>query len=131
MILAALSFTLAKRGNRAVRLSMCGPWKTTWIRRIAADLRAILASHVALELVDRRRLRPADDIEGNRLMGVAAEALDLEIAIASIQRITKSWRGLGRLLEGEHAHVPSLARELVRVAARMDGLLRGRSNRAP
>lgn len=57
--------------------------------RIAADLAAILAAHVSLELVNRRRLRPADNIEGNRLMGTAPEAFDFEIAIAGVQRVPK------------------------------------------
>jgi hypothetical protein len=39
-----------------------------------------LATHVALELMDRRRLRSADDVEGDGLMRVATEAFDLEVA---------------------------------------------------
>ena len=47
---------------------------------IATDLRAILAAHVALQLVDRRRLRPPDDVQGDGLMRVAAETFHFEIA---------------------------------------------------
>ena len=38
---------------------------------------AILTAHVALQLMDWRGLRPAHDVEGHRLMRVAAEALAL------------------------------------------------------
>jgi hypothetical protein len=48
---------------------------------IAANLGAISASHVALELMNRRRLRPAHDVERDRLVRVTAEAADLEIAV--------------------------------------------------
>jgi hypothetical protein len=41
---------------------------------IAAYLRAILAPHIALQLMDRCRLRPSHDVEGDRPMRVAAEA---------------------------------------------------------
>jgi hypothetical protein len=33
------------------------------LERIASNLRAILATHIALYLMDGRRLRPADDIQ--------------------------------------------------------------------
>jgi hypothetical protein len=50
---------------------------------VAADLGAILATHVALEHVDGRRLGASDDVERNCLMSVASEAADFEIAIAA------------------------------------------------
>ena len=43
---------------------------------IAPHQRAVLAPHVPLQLVDRRRLGPPHDVEGDALMGVAAEAAD-------------------------------------------------------
>jgi hypothetical protein len=44
--------------------------------RIAANLRAVLAAHVALHFVDRRRLRTAHNVERNGLVRVAAKAPD-------------------------------------------------------
>jgi hypothetical protein len=41
---------------------------------IPAHLRAILAAHVPLQLIDRCRLRPPHDVERDGLMGIAAEA---------------------------------------------------------
>jgi hypothetical protein len=52
--------------------------------RVAPSLRAILATHIALQFVDGSRLRPADDAQRHRLMRVAAEAADLEIEISSV-----------------------------------------------
>lgn len=43
---------------------------------IATYLRAVL---VALQLMDRRRLRPPDDVECDRLMGVTAEAANFQM----------------------------------------------------
>ena len=59
----------------------------------------ILATHLAFQLVHRRRFRPADDIERHSLVGTAAKAFDLEVQIASIQRIAQGGGGLGRALE--------------------------------
>jgi hypothetical protein len=84
---------------------------------IAALLRAQLASHVALELVDGRRLSPADYVERDRLMSTAAEAFDLEIQVAGIERVPQRRGGLGRSLEGEHPFIPSLAGELIGLPA--------------
>ena len=47
--------------------------------RIAPHLRAVLAAHVAFQFVDGRGLRPPNDIERDRLVGVAAEAADFKI----------------------------------------------------
>ena len=44
------------------------------LERIAANLRTVPASHVALQLVDRRGLRPPHDVKRDGLMRVAAEA---------------------------------------------------------
>jgi len=57
---------------------------------IAADGRAVLAAQVPLQFVDRRRLRPADGIEGNCLMGIAAEAADLQVKVAGVDRVAES-----------------------------------------
>jgi hypothetical protein len=55
--------------------------------RIAANLRAILAAHVALQFVDGRRLRPANGIERDGLMRVATEAADLKVNIPRVDRV--------------------------------------------
>ena len=65
------------------------------LERTAPDLRAVLAPHIALKLVDRRRLWSADDIERDSLLGVAAEAADLQIAITRVERVTEGGGGLG------------------------------------
>ena len=49
--------------------------------RIAAHFRAVLAPHVAFQLMDWRRLGPPHDVEGDGLMGIAAEAADFEIGV--------------------------------------------------
>ena len=48
---------------------------------IAADLRAILAAHIPFQFMDRRRLRPTDNIQCHRLVGVTAQAADLKVEI--------------------------------------------------
>jgi hypothetical protein len=67
-----------------------GPFLTfsgrTAAPRISADLRTVLAAHVALQFVDRRCFRPTDDVQGHSLMGAAAKA-------ASVQRIAKAGEG--------------------------------------
>jgi hypothetical protein len=60
---------------------------------IATDLRAILAPHVALQLMDRRHLRSPHDVEGNGLMRVAAKAADFKVAIARIERVAERGDG--------------------------------------
>jgi hypothetical protein len=89
---------------------------------IAANLRAILAAHIPLQLVYGSRLRPADDVQSPRLMGVAAEAADLEVEISGIQCVAQSRRWLRRSLVPEHALVPNLAGQLVRNFARFGAL---------
>jgi hypothetical protein len=49
--------------------------------RIATHVRAVLATHVALQLMDRRRLWPPHDVEGDGLMRVATEASDFKIEV--------------------------------------------------
>jgi len=79
----------------------------------AAEPRAVLAAHVALELVDRRRLRPSHDVECDGLMGLAAQTADLQKAVAGVQHIAERRRWLRRAAEAQHALVPSLTGELV------------------
>jgi hypothetical protein len=59
---------------------------------IAPDFRAVLAAHVAFQFMDRRCLRSPHDVEGNRLMRVAAEAADLKIEVACIEDIAHHYR---------------------------------------
>ena len=75
--------------------------------RIAAQLGAILAAHVALQLVDRRCLRAPHDIEPNGLMRVAAQAADLKVEIASIRCVVQRRRGLRRPLKANMRSVQS------------------------
>src|SRR5271166_2357289 len=97
--------------------------------RIAANLRAVLAPHVALQLVDRRCLRSPHDVEGNGLVRVAAKATDLKIEVARIEGVTQRWRRLSRALEGEHALIPCFAGELVGFPARLSRALGRYSDR--
>jgi len=57
--------------------------------RIAANLRTVPAPHVALQFMDRRGLRSPHDVEGDNLMGVAAEAADFEIAVSRIECVAQ------------------------------------------
>ena len=77
------------------------------------------ATHVPLQLVDRRYLRPPDDVERHRLVRVAAEAANLKISVPRIECVTEGRRRLRRTLVAEHTHVPGLARELVGFLARL------------
>jgi hypothetical protein len=99
--------------------------------RIASNLRAIFAAHVAFEFVDRRCLRPSHDIQRDGLMCVAAKASDLEITITRIECVTKRGRGLGRALITEHAVVRGYAGKPVGLLAYVLRLLRGGSDRLP
>jgi hypothetical protein len=65
---------------------------------IAADLRTILAAHISFKLVDWRRLRPAHDVQRDRLVSVATDAPDLEITIAGVECVAQRGRGLCRPL---------------------------------
>src|SRR4051794_32069183 len=76
---------------------------------IAPHLRTVLASHIALKLMDWRRLRSADDVERDGRMRVAAKTAHFKIAVAGIEGIAKRGRRLGRPPEAEHALVPRLA----------------------
>src|SRR5438128_1020640 len=77
---------------------------------IAAFLRVSLAPHVAFGFMDRRCLRSPHDVEGNRLVRVAAEAADCKIAVSGIECVAQCRRWLRRTLEAEHALVPRIRR---------------------
>src|SRR5258706_10028065 len=80
---------------------------------IAPNLRAVLATHVAFQFMDRRCLWSPHDVEGNGLMRVAAKAFHFEIAVPCVDRIAQRRRWLRRTLKAEHALGPRLAREPV------------------
>ena len=57
---------------------------------MAPNLAAILTAQAALQFVDRRRLGSSDYVEGYGLMGIAAEATNLQIPVTGIERVAKS-----------------------------------------
>ena len=73
------------------------------LERIAPNLRAVLAAHVTFQFVDGPRLRSADNVQSHCLVGVAAEAADLKIAVARVQCVAEARRGLSRSFESKHA----------------------------
>src|SRR5258705_9577589 len=89
----------------------------TALVRIAANLRAVLAPHVAFQFMNRRCLRSPHDVERYRLMRVAAKAFHFEIAEPRIDRVAQRGRWLRRTLKAEHALVPRLAGEPVSLLA--------------
>src|SRR5215469_10919182 len=91
--------------------------------RISAHFRTILAAQVALQLVDRRRLRPPHDGERYGLVRVAAEAANFEIGVVRVESVTERWRRLRRTLEDKHALGPRLAGEPVSLSSRLAGPL--------
>jgi hypothetical protein len=96
---------------------------------ISPDLRAILTSHVTLQLVDRRSLWPADNVQRHRPVGVAAEAADLKVEISRVQRVAEAGRGLSRSFESEHALVPGDTRQTVSFLPSLGRALRRMPNR--
>jgi hypothetical protein len=68
--------------------------------------------------MDRRCLRSPHDVEGNGLVGVAAQAFHFEIAVPGIEGAAQRGRWLRRTLKAEHALVPRLAASLRVSAAR-------------
>ena len=56
---------------------------------IAPNFGTVLAPHVPLQLMDRRRLRSPHDVEGNCLVRVAAEAADFKIAVTGIKGLAQ------------------------------------------
>src|SRR6476619_404757 len=59
---------------------------------IAPHLRTVLASHIALKLMDWRRLRSADDVERDGRMRVAVKTAHFKRAVAGIEGIAKRGR---------------------------------------
>jgi hypothetical protein len=96
---------------------------------IASNLRAILTAHVPFQFMDRGRFRPADDVQCDRLMGVAAKAADLKIEISGVQGVAEGRRGLSWSFESEHALVPGDTRQTVSVLPSLGRALRRMSNR--
>jgi hypothetical protein len=74
-----------------------------------AHFRAATATHVPLKLVDWRRLRPAHDVESDRLMRVAAETANFQKLISGIERVAERRRRLRRSAQSQHALVPRVA----------------------
>jgi hypothetical protein len=67
----------------------------TSIEGASRQFGAVLATHVALEFVDRRGLRAAYDIEPDSLVRVAAKTPDFQIGVAAVQSIAncRGWDG--------------------------------------
>jgi hypothetical protein len=99
------------------------------LERIAPNLRAVFASHIALQFVDGRRLRPAHDVQGHCLMCLAPQAADLKMEIASVQCVAEAGRGLSRSFESEHALVPGDTRQTVSFLPSLGRALRRMPNR--
>ncbi len=87
------------------------------------ESRIVLATHVSFQFVDRHRLRPAHDVQRDRLVSVITEAPDLKIPVAGVQRVTERRRGLRGPLVAQHALVPGLAGKLVGFPTRLPGAL--------
>jgi hypothetical protein len=105
--------------------------KVTALVGIAANLRAVPAAHVTFQFVDRRRLRPAHDIQRHRLVRVAPEAADLKVKIARVQSVAEAGRGLSGSFESEHALVPGDTRQPVSFLPSLGRALRRMPNRTP
>ena len=84
---------------------------------VAPDFGTLAAAHVALQLMNGRRLRSPHDVERDGLMRVAAKAFHFEIAEPGIERIAERGRWLRRSLKAEHALVPRLDGEPVGLLA--------------
>ena len=83
------------------------------LERSPLQLRAILASHVALQLVDWRRPGSADDVERHSLMRATAQAFHFKVKVIGIECVAQRGRRLRRSLKAEHPLVPRLARQTV------------------
>ena len=90
---------------------------------IAANLRTVLAAHVAFQFMDRCRLRPPHDVERDGLVRVAAKAADFEVEVARVERVAERRRRLRRTVITEHALVPSFAGKAVGFLAGSGGSL--------
>lgn len=101
----------------------------TALVRIAPNLRAILTSHVALQLVDWCCLRAADDVERDGLVGVATKAANLKVSKTAVQGVADCRRRLRRPLVAEHPVIPGLTGEPVGLFACRLGALGGHADR--
>lgn len=79
----------------------------------------------------RCRLWPPYDVECDRLMGIAAKALHLQIPVACIEGVTECGGRLCRALKGKHTCVPSLTRQTVCILSRIPRALREDANGSP
>jgi hypothetical protein len=79
--------------------------------------------------MDRRRLRPPDDVQRNGLMGIAAQTFDFEIEVTGIECIAQRRGRLRRSLKAEHTLVPCLARQTIGGLPRLGRLFGGSPNR--
>jgi hypothetical protein len=52
---------------------------------VPANLRAVLAAHVALQFVDGRCFRTSDNVERDGLMRFATQAFDFKVQVAGVQ----------------------------------------------
>src|ERR1700722_8852132 len=96
---------------------------------VSTNLRAILATHIALQLVNGRRLRPADNVQRYGLVRVTAETADLKIQISGVQSVAEARRWLGRPFATEHALVPGDTRQTVNFLPSLGSALRRMPNR--
>ncbi len=67
--------------------------------------------------MDGGRLWPSHDIQRDGLMRIAPEAADFEVAVSGIECIAHRGGRLGWSPVAEHALIPRLARESVRLLA--------------
>src|ERR1700736_3555843 len=106
-----LSLPRPPRGWRMARRNLGGAQRHEMapLVRIAAPLRAVLAAHVAFQLMDWRRLWPPHDVERDCLMCVAAEAFHFEIEVTGVERVAERRGWLRGSLKAEHAFIPRFA----------------------
>ena len=76
---------------------------------IAAYLRAVLAPHVTLKLVDRGGFWPSHDVQSDGLVRVATKTTDFEIEESGVEGVAQRRRRLGRAAIAEHTPIPDFA----------------------
>jgi hypothetical protein len=114
-VASPLTFPRPPDRRRVVRRNLDGARRdqAAALVGIPAQLRIVSAAHVALELVDRRGLRPPHDVERYGLTCLAAVAMYFQKAIAGIERVAECRRRLFRPAQSQHALIPSIADQLV------------------
>jgi hypothetical protein len=75
--------------------------------------------------VHRRRLGTSNDVERNRLTGIAAKAPNLKVWVSTVDRIADRRGWLSGAFVAEHSLVPRHARKLVGLLARELSALSG------